>query len=241
MDWAEFEQRRVSGFRSVRHGYDKDEVDRFLAAVADWLRTDAAEGLGDLGVQRKLELAGQSTARILLIAEQEAEELRRSTEEECAELRAKADAAASESAGRIVVVAEQEAEELRRRTEEECALLRAEADAAANDTCSRAEKYATKVRAKADADARQAIDDAREEARAAMLEETERRRSETEALVGELERRRNAAVEEVERLRADLLSAISAHSTRIAGTERDGGAASRRHVPAYGAPKRTNV
>ena len=78
MDWAEFEHRRASGFPTVRRGgYDRSEVDGFLASVSDWLKTAAAEELGDEVVRNKLEQAGQTTARILLIAEQEAEELRR--------------------------------------------------------------------------------------------------------------------------------------------------------------------
>ena len=78
------------------------------------------------------------------------------------------------------------------------------------------------------------IDDAAVQARTALREETERLRADTEAVVAEMERRRNAAVEEVERLRADLLEAISPHSEGIAPTERDGRTTGRRHVPTYG-------
>jgi cell division septum initiation protein DivIVA len=241
MDWAEFEQQRISGFATARRGYDKDEVDRFLDAVAGWLQTDAAEELGDREIERKLEAAGQSTARILLIAEQEAQELRRKTDEECADLRANAEAAAQESAARTLEIAEQQAEELRRQTEEECADLTETADTIANDTCSRAEKYATEIRAKADEDAKQMIDEARVRARAVLLEETERKRAEVDAIVDELERRRSAAVEKVERLRADLLSAISKDSPRAQSTERDGGSGQRRHAPAYGSSNHANA
>jgi DivIVA domain-containing protein len=119
MDRAHFEHRRTSGFPTVRRGgYDPDEVDRFLASVSEWLRTEAAEELGDGVVQSKLEQVGQTTARILMRAEQENEELRRSAEEECADLRAKAR-----------IAAEEEAAELRRATEDECADLRAQAEA----------------------------------------------------------------------------------------------------------------
>jgi DivIVA domain-containing protein len=241
MDWAEFERRRVSGFKTVRRGYDQNEVDPFLNAVADWLQTDAAHELGDEEVERKLEAAGQSTARILLIAEREAQELRRTTETECAEIRAEAQAAADESAARVLAIAEQEAEALRRTTEEECTELRAAADAAANDACSSAEKYATTVRAKADEEAKQAIDDAREQAREAAREETERQRAKADAMIVELERRRDAVVGEVERLRANLLSAISQFSPRASSTEADGGTAGRRHVPAYGPSRHANT
>ena len=242
MDWAEFERRRASGFPTVRRGgYDEGEVDRFLASVSDWLKTGAAEELGDEVVRNKLEQVGQTTARILMIAEQETEELRRRAEEECADLRAKAQTAANESAARILETAEQRSEELRRTTEDECADLRAEADTIANETCSRAEKYATKVRAQADEDAKRMIDDAAVQARSALREETERLRAEMDAVVAEMDRRRNAAVEEVERLRADLLAAISRHSDRTAPTERDGRTAGRRQAPTYGPSRHANA
>jgi DivIVA domain-containing protein len=235
MDWAEFEQRRASGFPTVRRGgYDRGEVDGFLASVSDWLKTAGAEELGEEVVRNKLEQAGQTTARILLIAEQEAEELRRGAEDECAELRAKAQTAADESAARLLEAAEQRSEELLRTTEDECASLTAEADTIANETCGRAEKYATRVRAQADEDAKRMIDDASVQAHTALREETERLRADTEAVVAEMERRRDAAVEEVERLRADLLEAISPDSEGTAPTERDGRTTGRRHVPTYG-------
>ena len=205
MDWAEFEHRRASGFPTVRRGgYDASEVDRFLASVSDWLKTGAAEELGDEVVRNKLEQVGQTTARILMIAEQETEELRR-------------------------------------RAEEECADLRAQADTIANETCSRAERYATKVRAQADEDARRMIDDAAVQAHSALEEEKERLRGEMDAVVAEMDRRRNVAVEEVERLRADLLTAISPHSERIAPAEREGRTAGRRQAPAYGPSRHANA
>jgi DivIVA domain-containing protein len=242
MEWAEFEHRRTSGFPTVRRGgYDEGEVDRFLASVSDWLKTGAAEELADEVVRNKLEQAGQTTARILLIAEQHTEELRRRAEEECADLRAKARTAANESTARILESAEQRSEQLRRTAEDECADLRAEADTIANETCSRAEKYATKVRAQADEDAKRMIDDAAVQARRALCEETERLRGEMNAVVAEMDRRRNAAVEEVERLRADLLAAISPHSERTAPTERDGRTAGRRHAPTYGPSRHANA
>ena len=235
MDWAEFEHRRASGFPTVRrNGYDRAEVDRFLASVSEWLRTAAAEELGDEVVRNKLEQAGQTTARILLIAEQEAEELRRGAEDECAELRAKAQTAADESAARVLEAAEQRSEQLLRATEDECAALTAEADTIANETCSRAERYATSVRARADEDGKRMIDDAAVQARTALREETERLRA-------EMDRRRNAAVEEVERLRADLLEAISPHSEGTAPTERDGRTTGRRHTPTYGSSRHANA
>lgn len=97
MDWKDIERLRVQGFTVARRGYDRREVDKFLAALLDWIATDAAKDLGDLAVNRKLELVGKSTARILLTTEQESKELRAQTEEECAELCSQAEAASLEA------------------------------------------------------------------------------------------------------------------------------------------------
>jgi DivIVA domain-containing protein len=96
MDLERIERLRVQGFTASRRGYDKHEVDRFLADLTEWIETDAARELGDLAVKRKLELVGKSTAQILLATERESEQLRAQAEEECAELRAEAEAASLE-------------------------------------------------------------------------------------------------------------------------------------------------
>jgi DivIVA domain-containing protein len=87
--WKDIEQLRVQGFTVAGRGYDRREVDKFLAALGDWIETDAATDLGDLALKRKLELVGKSTAQILLTTEKESEQLRAQTEE-CAELRSQA-------------------------------------------------------------------------------------------------------------------------------------------------------
>jgi DivIVA domain-containing protein len=164
MDWKDIDRLRDPGFTEARRGYDRREVDRFLGSLVDWLETDAATELGELTVQRKLEHVGKSTARILLVAEEESEKLRRLTDEECAD-------------------------------------LRSEAEAAARKTREAADRYAHDVRAKADADAKQ------------MIEEGERRRAEIDAVVNELEARRDGTIQELDRLRAELSSAIGPHES----------------------------
>jgi molecular chaperone DnaK (HSP70) len=94
MDSNHIERIRAPGFPIARRGYEQRAVDNFLASLADWLETDAATDLGQVAVQRKLELVGKSTAHILLTTEQESEQMRRRAREECAELRSEADAAA---------------------------------------------------------------------------------------------------------------------------------------------------
>jgi cell division septum initiation protein DivIVA len=97
VDWNEIERLRVQGFTVARRGYDRREVDKFIAALEDWIETDAARDLGDQATRRKLELVGKSTTQILLTTEKEAEQLRAQAKEESAELRSRAEAAAGEA------------------------------------------------------------------------------------------------------------------------------------------------
>ena len=114
MDRNNIERLRVEGFTVARRGYDQREVDKFLTALTEWLDTDAAKDLGGMAVMRKLELAGKSTAQILLTTEKESEQMRLQTEEDCAELRSRAEAAADDSRR----VAEEYAKKVRDRADE---------------------------------------------------------------------------------------------------------------------------
>lgn len=91
MDRNDIERLRVQGFTVARRGYDQREVDKFLDALTEWLDTDAAKDLGGMALTRKLELAGKSTAQILLTTERESEQMRLQMEEECDELRSAAE------------------------------------------------------------------------------------------------------------------------------------------------------
>ena len=189
MDWTHFEQLRVSGFTMTRRGYDKREVDRFLDSLAEWLETDAANELGDQAVQRKLELVGKSTAHILLTTEKESQELKRTVQAECDDLRQKADAAAKDT--------------------------RRQADDYASSTRAKADEYSSSLRAKTEEDAQRTKAAAAEHARK-TVEEGDRRRAAAEAVVAELKTQRDDTVAEMERLRSELLSTISKHTTRSA-------------------------
>jgi hypothetical protein len=90
--WRDIAPLRSPGFALARRGYDKHKVDKFLEQLVDWLEADAANDIGQVAVTRKLELVGKSTAHILLTTEQESQELKRQTAEDCAELRAHAEA-----------------------------------------------------------------------------------------------------------------------------------------------------
>jgi hypothetical protein len=104
------------------------------------------------------------------------------------------------STARILLTTEEESEQLRRLTDEECEELRSEAEAAA-----------LKARQAADDYAKQIVDDA------------ERRKAEIEAVVSELEARRDRTIQELDRLRAGLSSAIGTQEPE-AQPEKEAGA-----------------
>jgi hypothetical protein len=116
------------------------------------------------------------------------------------------------SAARILLTTEEESAQLRRLTEEECAELRSEAEAASLSVRQLADEYAAEARAKADEDARQAREAAHADA-GQIIEEGERRRAEIEAVVRELEARRDGTIQELNRLRAQLSSTLGTHES----------------------------
>jgi DivIVA domain-containing protein len=185
MDWNDIERLRIHGFAVARRGYDRREVDKFLGSLVDWLETDAPKDLGGMAVKRKLELAGKSTAQILLTTEKESEQMLRQTEEECADLRGRAEAASRET----------------RRA---------------------AEEHAAKVREKADEDARRTGEAASAKSKR-VVEEGERRRAQIEAVIGELEARRDGALQELRRLHGELASTIEKHQSGARSRKRNAG------------------
>jgi DivIVA domain-containing protein len=175
VDWKDIDRIRAPGFAEGRRGYDKREVDTFLGRLADWLETDAANEIGHLAVTRKLELVGRSTAQILMATEQQSEQLRRGTEDECAD-------------------------------------MLSEAEATARATREAADEYAEETRAKADTDARSTVEAASAEARE-TIEEGERRRAQVEAVIADLEIRRDDVLTDLDHLCNELAATIAGHRT----------------------------
>jgi len=195
MDWKEIERLRVPGFTIVRRGYDQREVDKLLGSLVDWLETDAAVQLGELTVQRKLDYVGKSTSRILQSAEKEALELRHRTDEECAALRNDAEVASIET---------------RRAADDYSGKTHRTADEYSEKTRRGADEYSEKTRTKADRDAQQTRDAAAAKAKQ-NIEEGERRRAAIEAVISELEARRDNTIRQMDRLQAELGATIAAH------------------------------
>jgi DivIVA domain-containing protein len=184
VDWKDIDRIRVPGFTLGRRGYDKHEVDRFLARLADWLETDAPNEIGEMAVTRKLELVGKSTSHILMTTEQQAGELRKSSEEECAQMISEAEAAAQQT--------------------------REAADQYAKQTRAAADQYGKQTRAAADADAHKTAEAATAQAHN-TVEEGERRRAQVESVIADLEVRRDDALADLDALRKELGAAIASH------------------------------
>jgi DivIVA domain-containing protein len=115
------------------------------------------------------------------------------------------------STAHILLTTEKESGELRSETEQECAELRSEAEAASLAVRRQADEYATKTRDKADQDARRTGEAARAKAKR-IVEEAERRRAQIEAVIAELDARRDDTLSDLERLRGELASTIGEHT-----------------------------
>ena len=129
------------------------------------------------------------------------------------------------STAQILLTTEKESEGLRNQTEEECAELRSEAEGASLAVRRDADQYATKTREKADQDARRTCEVAGARAKG-IVEEAERRRGQIEAVIAELDARRDDTLQELDRLRRELASTIgeytSTASPRGRGRETNG-------------------
>lgn len=125
------------------------------------------------------------------------------------------------STARILMTSEQESEQLRRSAEEECAQMLSEVEATALQTRQAADEYAKQTRAQADADARVTAEAASAEARE-MIDEGERRRAQIEAVIADLEIRRDDALADLDRLRGELSATIAGHRPAGPANGRDG-------------------
>jgi DivIVA domain-containing protein len=186
--YALAERVRRAAFKQARRGYDRREVDEFLARLADDLRSaelgPAAPGDGDPdALRRELERVGESTASILRAAEQTARELRGGAKRDAEELRQSAAA----EADRLAREAEEAATSLREAAEEEARRLRLEASQKAEETVRSAQAQAD-----------------------SLVADSVQRRRLLESRIERLLERREALIEEVERLAADLQEVAAA-------------------------------
>src|SRR6185295_5661136 len=131
VDQTSLDRIRNATFPSSKRGYDKHEVEKFLARLADWLETGGGDQARSDTVRRELERVGQRTGAILAEAEQSAQEIRAEAEQEAQELRSSAAA---------------DADTTRKEADAYAAEARAGADAYAKETREKADAYATETR-----------------------------------------------------------------------------------------------
>jgi len=195
VDQTSLDRIRNATFPSSRRGYDKHEVEKFLARLADWLETGGGDESRSDSVKRELERVGQRTGAILAQAEESAQQIRAEAEDEVRG---------------TVNMANMQAEETRAEVDNYARETRTSADAYAEQTRTAAEEVLASAQAEADAKAREAVQAAEAQARR-IVEEGTQRREDIEAVIADLIRRRNDVLADVEELTAKLTGAVSEH------------------------------
>jgi DivIVA domain-containing protein len=201
VDQTSLDRIRNATFPSSKRGYDKHEVEKFLARLADWLETGAGDESRSDTVKRELERVGQRTGAILAQAEESAQQIRAEAEEE---------------ARGTVNTANMEATETRAETDRYANETRASADSYAEQTRQEAEEVLSSAKAEADRLAREALERAQAQARR-IVEEGTQRREDIEAVIADLVRRRDDVLADTEELTAKLTGAVTDH--RPAGSD----------------------
>jgi DivIVA domain-containing protein len=121
-----------------------------------------------------------------------------------------------ERTGAILAQAEESAQQIRAEAEEEARGTINSANIEATETRTEADDYANETRAAADRQTREVIEGAEAQARR-IVEEANQRREDTEALIGDLIRRRDDVIADTEELSRKLTAAVEQH--RAAGFE----------------------
>jgi DivIVA domain-containing protein len=125
VDQTSLDRIRNATFPNARRGYDKHEVEKFLARLAEWLETGGGEDeeRSD-AVKRELQRVGERTGAILAEAEDAARKIRAEAEEAAQKLRGDADAYATQTRSAV----DREAGEHRSRMDREVDEALAEAE-----------------------------------------------------------------------------------------------------------------
>ena len=182
VDQTSLDRIRNATFPSARRGYDKHEVEKFLARLADWLETGAGDESRSDTVKRELERVGQRTGAILAQAEESAQQIRAEAEDE---------------ARGTVNTANLEAQETRTEVDNYARETRTSADSYAQQTREEAKQVLINAKAEAERQAREAMQAAEAQARR-IVEEGVQRREDIEAVIADLIRRRDHVLADTE-------------------------------------------
>jgi DivIVA domain-containing protein len=195
VDQTSLDRIRNATFPSARRGYDKGEVEKFLARLADWLETGGGDESRSDTVKRELERVGQRTGAILAQAEESAQQIRAEAEQE---------------ARGTINSANAEAEEARTEADTYSQETRSAADAYGEDSRRNADENAAAIRAQAEEEARETIASAQAQA-GRIVDEGTRRREDIESVIGDLVRRRDDVLTDAEGLAGKLTDAVREH------------------------------
>jgi DivIVA domain-containing protein len=195
VDQTSLDRIRNATFPTTRRGYDKHEVEKFLARLAAWLETGAGDESRSDVVKRELEKVGERTGAILAQAEESAQQIRAEAEEEVRGTINAANVEATETRGAADAYASES---------------RASAEAYANQTRREVDQEAAAARAQAEQQARETIEAAEAKARR-VVEEGTQRREDIEAVIADLVRRRADVLADIEELSSKLSASVSQH------------------------------
>lgn len=196
MEEPSIERIRNATFSHSVRGYDRNEVDRWLAELADWLETGGGGGAAAVeAVRTELERIGEQTGGILSEAHQAAEAIR---------------ADASADVRQKLIDANNTAEALRAEASEYSADTRDEADAYGRKVRGDADAYASRTAAEVECEFGEAREAAEKEAKKIVADAT-RRKADVEAVIGDLEQRREAVVAELDKLASRITGTATEH------------------------------
>jgi DivIVA domain-containing protein len=195
VDQTSLDRIRNATFPAAKRGYDKHEVEKFLARLADWLETGAGDESRSDTVKRELERVGERTGAILAQAEESAQQIRAEAEDEVRG---------------SINTAHMQAEETRAEAEKYASESRTAADSYAQQTRHAAEQEASSARQQAEKEARETIEAAQAQARR-IVEEGTQRREDIEAVIADLVRRRDDVLTDTEELSSKLSGVVSEH------------------------------
>lgn len=213
---------RSATFGISRKGYDKREVERFLNQLADWLETGGGDETRANTLRRELEKVGERTSGILSAAHEAAEEMHGEAERAAKQIKQKV----QEEIELTRTEADRFSKETRTSADGYAEKARAAADGHSAKTRADAKSYATELRASADREADEIEDHARTRGREAVeaaksegervIAEGRKRRSDIEAVISDLVARRDAVLEDIDRLTGELRSAAGGRSEQRA-------------------------
>lgn len=203
MQEPSIERIRNAAFSLSVRGYDRNEVDAFLTELADWLETGGGGGAAAVeAVRTELERIGEQTAGILTEAHQAAEGIR---------------ADASAGVRQQLVEANQTTETIRAEAAEYAADTRDEADAYARKVRGEADAYASRTTAEIESELAEDREAAEKEA-ARIVADANKRKADTESVIGDLEQRRDAVLAELDRLASGIAGTATEHRGPEAGS-----------------------